>query len=550
LLVINRLRAANRNSDESGAVLVTVVILMFVMFVIAASVAASVVFTAGANAGNKDRTVAFIAAESGRDTAIARIATSCADTFFDSRDPLNPAYDADPAGPTFEATVFTTTGVRPATSVGLTQGCPSAATTFVVVNSVGTGPDGATASIDSVYEMVPPQAPTGGSLAYFGGGVGLQKSIYNGDLVVRTGAFTCALGTGGQTITGDLWVLNGPVTLNQDCHITGSVYAAGEVKASSSGVSVGGDIVTESGKIELASNGVVVGGDIHSGSSVELKGTGPTTGTVGHMEGTVLVGGQVTARTTAAVDAVKWKRADGSPITVQLGPVPDFNPELDDVYDMTTWMDLGRTSWGATQQIMTGCPTNPTSLLPGTGKLLIDYTSCPMPPDAVTITIDAVTVNRDVVFLVPATATMKVKFDGNVSSSGPIESAPQLVFVHVDRNETEIVPPGQTTPEPWPDCESSGPDDLTTKAGVTSIAARVMVYTPCAIGGTVRVSYTGQFFTGTNSIGFGAGAAIDCTEMAWPPLFDEISCYIAPSVGSPGPPPAPTLGDLVYQTER
>jgi hypothetical protein len=227
-----------------------------------------------------------------------------------------------------------------------------------------------------------------------------------------------------------------------------------------------------------------------------------------------------------------------------------FNPELDDVYQMTSWMDLGRTSWGATEEIISGCPENPTALLPGAGKLLIDYTSCSMPPYSVDITIDEVTVNRDVVFIVPANATMKVLFAGNVSSAGPIADAPQLVFVHEDRDETEVVPPGQSSPEPWPDCDSSGPDDFTTKNGVASIAARIMVYTPCEIGGTVRVSYSGQFFTGTNSIGFGNGASIDCTEMAWPPLFDEISCYIAPTGGPTGPPPPPVVGELVYQTER
>ncbi|HKP07233.1 MAG TPA: hypothetical protein VJU58_08265, partial [Microbacterium sp.] len=105
-------------------------------------------------------------------------------------------------------------------------------------------------------------------------------------------------------------------------------------------------------------------------------------------------------------------------------------------------------------------------------------------------------------------------------------------------------------PEPWPHCESTGPDDVTTKMGVTSLAARVMVYTPCEIGGTVRVSYSGQFFTGTNSIGFANGAAVDCKEMAWPPLFDKISCFLEPAATPPGPPPVPTLGDLVFQTER
>lgn len=551
MLVNDRVRSRPEGrGDDDGAVLVTVVVVMFVGVIIAATIAASVIFTVGANVDNKDRTQAFISAESGRDLAVAEVSNTCSSTFLDSRNPANPAYDPD--GPEFTATIYATSvTAQPTSSDGLTEGCPDSTSAFVVVNSIGTGPGGATVEIDSVYDMVPPAAPTGGSLAYFGGGVGLQKSVYDGDLVVRTGAFTCAVGGSGQVITGDLYVPNGPVTLSTDCHIDGSIYAYGDVKSSSSGVVVGGDIMTEVGSVELASNGVVVGGNIRSGAGVDLKGTGASTGTVGTVVSGALVGGQVTARTTTTVDNVKWKRADGTGITPAApAATPVFNPTLDDVYGMTTWMDLGRTSWGATQQVTTGCPTNPTALLPGTGKLLIDYSSCAMPPNSVTITIDAVTVNRDVVFIVPAKATMKVILNGNIASSGPITSAPQLLFVHEDRITTEVVPTGQTDPEPWPDCESSGPDDFTTKNGVTSVAARVMVYTPCEIGGTVRVNYSGQFFTGTNSIGFGNGASVDCKEMSWPPLFDKISCFLEPAATPPGPPPVPTLGDLVYQTER
>lgn len=551
MLVINRIlrRARGGAEDDSGAVLVTVVVVMFVGFIVAATIAASVIFTIGANVDNTDRTEAFIAAESGRDRAFSGIATNCTDTVFESRNPSNVAFDLD--APEFNATVFKTSGGRPNSSGGLTQGCPDASTTFVVINSSGIGPQGSVATIDAVYEIVLPEAPTGGSLAYFGGGVGLQKALYDGDLVVRTGSFTCAVGSGGQTIKGDLYVPNGPVTLSTDCHIEGSVYAYGDVTASSSGVVVDGDIVTEVGKVELASNGVVVGGSIRSGSSVDLKGTGSSTGTVGRIEDGVLVEGEVLARTTATVDSNKWKRANGADIVpVAPAAAPVFNPGLDDVYEMTSWMDLGRSSWGATQEILSGCPTNPTAQLPGSGKLLIDYSSCNMPPNAVTITIDDVTLNRDVVFIVPAAATMKVQINGNISSAGPIADAPQLVFVHEDRNEAHVVPPGQSSAEPAPNCESSGPDDFTTKNGVTSIAARIMVYTPCEIGGTVRTSYSGQFFTGTNSIGFGNSASINCTEMAWPPLFDEISCYIEPSGGHTGPPPAPVIGDRVFQTEK
>ena len=79
MLVIERLRKRVRRcaQDDSGAVLVTIVVIMFVGFIIAATIAASVMFTIGANHDNKDNTDAFIAAESGRDEAYESLKDGC-----------------------------------------------------------------------------------------------------------------------------------------------------------------------------------------------------------------------------------------------------------------------------------------------------------------------------------------------------------------------------------------------------------------------------------------------------------------------------------------
>ena len=73
--VIDRLAAAR--ADDSGAVLVTVVVVMLVGFIVATVIASSVLFTIRSNVGNIDRTQAFIAAESGRDTAVAALKDGC-----------------------------------------------------------------------------------------------------------------------------------------------------------------------------------------------------------------------------------------------------------------------------------------------------------------------------------------------------------------------------------------------------------------------------------------------------------------------------------------
>ena len=72
MLVIEKVHRL-RDPDDKGAVLVTVVLVMLVGFIIATTIAASVLFTVQSNASNKDRTQAFIAAESGRDVAVDSI---------------------------------------------------------------------------------------------------------------------------------------------------------------------------------------------------------------------------------------------------------------------------------------------------------------------------------------------------------------------------------------------------------------------------------------------------------------------------------------------
>lgn len=525
MLDLDSLTTRARPRDESGAVLVSVLVVMFVGFVIASVIAASVVFTMDSNEESHDDLSAFIAAESGRDVALDRITGSCTVSA-----PINESV----GGSTYSTIVYTTvatTQPRSSDDADLVANvCPTEATEFVVIKSVGTGPDGSTSTVDSVYRWVKTlEEVPGGTLAYFAGSVGGQKSIYDGDLVVRKGDYTCP---NEGVIDGDLYVTNGTVSLSSECHIKGSIYSYGEVYSNSQDVKVDEDIFTEAGAVNLSNNGSIIGRDIHSGAGVSLNGSGGTNGQVG--------GDVRAAGTTITVDS-GWtvplaKRFPSA------GP-PLFVPTLDDVYSMTAWIDLGKDSWGATQEIKTGCLNSPSaSTLRGTGRLLIDYTQCS--GNAVTITIPDVEVNRDVVFIVPAQKSMKVKFDGDVTSIGAIEDAPQMVFVHEDRNLAHV------DGEPAPTCESSGPDDLTTTNAVDSLAARVMMYSPCAIGGTVRVNFNGQFYTAGSSVFFNNGADINCKEMSWAPVFDEISCFIKVEDGGGATVVVQTLGDLMYQTER
>ena len=104
---------------DDGAAIVTVVIVMLVGFVIASVVAASVMSTIRANAGNSAQTQAFIAAESGRDEAVEYLSSvgTCSAG----------ALDFEGTSPDYSATVYVTDSETPPTSkAGLgSPACPT-----------------------------------------------------------------------------------------------------------------------------------------------------------------------------------------------------------------------------------------------------------------------------------------------------------------------------------------------------------------------------------------------------------------------------------------
>ena len=168
MLVLARFR---RSRDDDGVALIAVVLVMLLGVVVATAIAASVVFTIRANAANGSNTQAFVAAESGRDAALAHLAGACNAGQF----PLTSSGDL-----AYSATVAVTTGGQPAgpSDAGVATGCPTADTTFVVITSTGTGSDGSTATVDAVYPwIVSWEQQAGGVLAYFANGVSLRGHL-------------------------------------------------------------------------------------------------------------------------------------------------------------------------------------------------------------------------------------------------------------------------------------------------------------------------------------------------------------------------------------
>lgn len=512
MLVMRRLSNRAQLSDDRGVVLVTVVVVMIVGFIVAGTIAASVMFTIQANAGNRDNLEAFVAAESGRDVAVAAVVAGCSATSFSG---TTPAYTS---------TIYAVDGAEPKSSDALgSASCPNSDTDFVVINSVGTGPDGSTAEIDAVYpwQVVYTEQP-GGTLSYFSQ-FSANKSSYEGDLVVRLGSYTCP---NLATIDGDLWVVNGNATLSTGCHVTGNVYAKGTVTISSADAKVDGEIVAL-GKIEIASNNVTIGGDIHSGSTVDLKNTGSTTGTVANDAEVKAVG--------AVTVGDKWKRADGSAIVGVTGSAtPVFTPTLEAVFGMTTWIDLTSQDWGSGQRVAT-CASNPIAQLSAASTpLILDYTAC---GNSVTISPAGGSVSRDVVFLVAPASRMIVELKNNLTVSA---GTPQLMFVHTDPSLDDS-----------PTCGNGSQNDkFDVNAGV-SVQPRVLLYTPCGLTGNIKSDFNGQLYTANDGT-FAVDATFVCNPMSWQPSLPSLSCLVRGEGGGTGGEPTVTqsLGELRYQTEK
>jgi hypothetical protein len=422
----------------------------------------------------------------------------------------------------------------------LTSSCPGDDTATVVITSTGTGDDGSTTELVSVYpwETILTEQP-GGTMAFFDGRFKTTGSGYVGDLVVRTGDYNCS---NDAVIQGDLWVVGGEtgavdgnVTLSSGCVVTGSIYAAGTVKSSSQPVTVGGDIVAQRA-ISLKSDGMTIGGEVYSGTIITLDGTGATNGTIG---GDVLAFGTITPDTKAALG--KWT------VTGELlagKPKPTFEPSLRDVYDMTTWADLGiATTWSSVDYPATEttvCPADPDALLnAGTDRLLVNLTACGTGPATnrkVSITLDGATITRDVMFLVPANAQMLVSITGNIASS--TTPAPQLWFVHAD----------STSSDNKPVCGNGTMDDKFDVSSGKSIRARILVYTACGLTGTINSDFSGQIYVDDDTRTVNSNFV--CTPMSWEPAMPNLSCRIHGAGGAAGDPIETTsIGDLMYQTE-
>ena len=524
-----------RKGDESGAILVAVVIVMLLGFLVATTVAVFVTFTIRSNAKNHGFTQAFVAAESGRDTAIQQIVNAIgADGKIDCSKVVLTDSGASPDY-TYDINV-TSSAVRPTKAIdaGVSSGCPTSATTFVVIHAIGTAPNGGRSEIDAVYpwKITHVEQPAG-TMAYFDGQFKATKTTYTGDLVIRSdnALYTC---NNLSTIDGDLWVVRGSVVLSTGCTITGSIYAKGYVSSSSQNITIGKDIMA-GGDVNMSSDGVKVGGGITSGGVVTLSDTGSTPATVG---------GAVTGKTMPVIGN-KWRKlSDNSQLAGAIGAAPVFSPALEDVRAVTQWLEIASSGvWGTptTTPTTTKYTTCDSAIIrtelahPGVGRALFDMSAC-LSPNGKIINIDLTgtpyTLARDAVFFVPSSKGMNLNVTAQINKSGD----PQLVFAHADGNSGDASPTA---------C-GQGQDSVAIGGAV---APRMMIYSPCGLNGNISTSFTGQLYT-ANSGNHLVLSAFTCAPMGWLPAFGQLSCGITGDGGAlETSKDVVSLDDRVMQTE-
>ena len=518
MLVINNLHAKSRarGTEDEGAVLVAVLIVMLVGFIVVSTIASALIFTMGFNTTDRYRLQAFIAAESGRDAAVAELHSSTGCTTGTT------TLSHSGSDPIYTATIYATSNAtQPTSDSGLTASCPTSSSTFVVIKSTGSASNGTTATIDAVYPwVVTYQQQAGGLLTYFSNGVTTQSSSYTGDLVVRSGDYNC---TNAGTINGNIYVTNGSANFSSACTVNGSVYASANVTSSSQNLTITGQIQA-GGYVSLASDGynyqcsgvptpvsgaVPCSGNVTAGGTITLSNQGTNDG---------YIFGKVQSASTITVGS-KWHvSGTQSPNTT----FPGFNPTMAWIYGVTSWIDLdAATSWNPQVSVNPCSLTDAqvTALLSAaTTSLLLDYTQCSS--NKTNINLSAVTVTRDAVFLAPTASQL------NVAVNGALAGSHQLFFVHADSSRNLVN--GQSQP----DCGNGNQNDTFNVASGASNTDSMMLYTPCGLTGTIRMNFSGQLYTNQGGLNFNNGASYTCQAMSWTPALPLLGCSISGGAGS------------------
>lgn len=512
-MFLTRILRASKRDD--GVALAAVLGLMAVGLIITSLVLTSVVSASGFTTYTRAGVQSQAAAEAGIAAARAGLA---ANTCTSSGTP--PTYRSAPGtDPQYLATIW-----RPGVSGGWVEGCPQGTSTQVRILSRGfAAADGAgtmSAGDETVLEAVLSSlsAPitinaSGPALYSYGNGsLGNGASLISTggsepDIQVKKGNFTC---NGKGYGSADL-VVDGAVTVEASCEITGDTFATGEVYFSGAG-KVTGNVVSNTrvrfyngtiggrlwttGAFDMSQGNATIEGTFKAGS---FQFVGGTTKSKGYVYGLTNLSGvwgnlnqTITTQTVSGApnwwwDANKNKFVVGTPV------LPTYVSDLPVMPTIPNWVDFGAnpahytTDWwqGFTVRTMgTSCggvqiaaAVAALSAKPG----ILDARNC----------VGGIVLNGDTNVVLPNDLVIFAK-SISISGSGRFSSTAgaRLWLINPDTVANNV-----------PDCNSQ---TMKIEGGDTPFnGLKTFIYTPCKADVLSSIKITGQIISGQTALAGG-----------------------------------------------
>lgn len=529
MLVIERLRRPDAANDR-GSALVTVLGIALIGFVVVAVVATASMFVVRSNADNRENVLAFVAAESGRDAVVAEL----------TADPSSCSAEvSSPAGsvPEYTVTVFhSNAALAPSGSAEATAGCPSGASTFLVLRSTGTSTaTGRTSTVEAVYEYSRGTVAGEGADMVFFGNTTFSNQVLSHTLtedllsiVIPTGGFTCM-----APVPANIVVQGDFVTLG-NCTIEGSVVAGGNLD-----ISNGPDTIL--GNVSAAGTGTAVirgtiGGDVHTGGGIGFGWENKTIGGTVTADGTVSLGSarlqgllSVPATQTLNMQSGQAQGGIARPPAVTPPETPVFEQWFDYSFSPSDWPGFAVRTLSNSGSGPLTC--NHYNSWPSTGWYDLAALTVPTVIDAracSNLSANAgmqptVDISTDIVFLARSFDLTRL----TLNNSG---GDPRVWWVVED-----------TTANGFPTC-SGGAGNIAINHTVMGDGITAMAYTPCVVSVHGSSRWTGSFYGG--SFNYGGGLSFFGSSIVLPGQ-DPVS---VPGGGGVSPGEA-ILGALVRQSE-
>lgn len=286
---IQKRLTALREGNESGAALVSAVILMFFVFIVVMTLSVTTLKSTVLTADNSSNVAVIATAESGLDAAVYATSTG----------QCQPNVISEEFGYSYE--VYRSAGDTIPTGLDdpdVVAGCPRSGDNYVLVSVDGQDERGRTVNIVGVYIwLTAPAGSSQGALVSGGGSMSISTlSIESegGDLMLAYGNFNC---NSSSSISGDLVIIDGDVQFSNACYIGGSLYASGNVTINNNAVGVGGDVYAI-GNFSMSTGATIHGsvytnGNINLTSNAIILGDLESSGTGNARIGAVTIGGNV-----------------------------------------------------------------------------------------------------------------------------------------------------------------------------------------------------------------------------------------------------------------